>query len=116
MMMNWYELYYVAKVNRLESMITCSLNSSINWCEDGLRIVSWSYNMVASGKSESIEDVFRKYSHLNIDRRRKKQIRSICIGDVIVFDGVPWIVTGFGFSQIPDFLWKKVIDNAEKGK
>ena len=108
-----YEIYYVSKENRLESMMTCSLSGSMDWCENGLKIVSWAYNKVASGKADNINDVFKKYLVLNIDRRKKKQMRTICIGDVIVFDGTPWLVTGFGFSSIPDILWK-MITSTEK--
>lgn len=106
--MSAYELYYVNKGDRLESMMICSLCRDIDWCENGMRIVSWSYNKVAGGDAGSLGDVFKKYSTLNIDRRRKKQLRTICVGDVIVLDGQAWIVTAFGFSLVPDVLWKKV--------
>lgn len=106
--MTRYEIYYVAKENRLESMMVCALNSEIDWSENGLHIMSWTYNKVAGGKGRSLDSVLKKYSVLKIDRRKKKQMRSICIGDIIVFDGVPWIITGFGFSAVPDFLWNEI--------
>ena len=72
-----------------------------------MKFASWTYRNVARGESESISDVFRKFSVLNIDKRRKHQIRAMCLGDVILFDDEPWIVSGFGFTKIPMCLWAK---------
>lgn len=105
--MKKYEIYFIDKQNRLQSMLVCSLRRKIDWCEDGLKFVSWKYNFITSGNAENINDVFKKYSILNIDHRKKKQIRSINLGDIIVFDDTPWIVSAFGFSKIPDILWQK---------
>ena len=102
-------IYYADKASRIESMLVCSLRKSIDWCEEGLRIVTWKYNIVGRGKAESLNDVFRHYSILNIDRRRKKQTRTVNIGDIIVFDEEPWIVTAFGFLRIPDILAEKIL-------
>jgi len=41
---------------------------------------------------------------LNIDKRKKKQIRTINIGDIILFDGEAWIISAFGFMKIPNIL------------
>lgn len=107
--MNRYELYYVDRQYRLESMMVCSLKNEIDWCEDGLKAITWKYNMVACGKADSLEDVFKRHSALNIDKRRKKQIRTIGMGDVIVFNDEPWMVSAFGFSLVPHFLWEKIL-------
>ena len=106
--MSNYELYYIGKDSRIECMLVCSLKRRIDWAEDGLKLASWKYDRVAAGKADSINDVFKRHSTLNIDRRRKKQRRSANIGDVIVFDGVPWIVCAFGFTRVPDILWSKI--------
>ncbi len=103
-----YRAYYVADENRLEAMLVCSLNHRINWCEDGLKLVSWRYNLVDEGDAGDINEVFRKKTALQIDHRRKKQIRSMSLGDIIVFDEVPWIVGAFGFFRIPDILFEQV--------
>lgn len=107
--MKSYAVYYADDSNRIESMLICSLNRKIDWCEDGLRIVTWKYNIVARGQAESLNDVFRHYSMLSIDRRRKKQNRAINIGDIIVFDGEAWIVSAFGFLKIPELLASKIL-------
>ena len=107
--MKAYALYYVDDANRMESMLVCSLQRNIDWCENGLRIVSWKYNLVGRGSAESLNDVFRHYSVLNIDKRRKKQMRTINIGDIIVFDEEAWIVSAFGFLKIPELLSEKIL-------
>ena len=104
-----YTLYYVDGENRLECMLVCSLNHGIDWCENGLRIVSWRYNAVAKGRAETLDDVFRHYSVLRIDRRRNRQMRTVSIGDIIVFDGEPWIVSAFGFAKVPEILAKRIL-------
>jgi len=103
-----YSAYYVADENRLEAMLVCSLNHRIDWCEDGMKLVTWKYNLVDEGEADDINEVFRRKSELRIDRRRKRQVRSINLGDIIVFDGVPWIVGAFGFFRIPDILFEQV--------
>ena len=104
-----YAIYYVDDSNRIESMLICSLKRTIDWCEDGLRIVTWKYNMVGRGQADTLNAVFRHYSELNIDRRRKKQRRTVNIGDIIVFDGEAWIVSAFGFVRIPEILSRKIL-------
>ena len=104
-----YAIYYVDDSSRLECMLVCSLKKSIDWCEDGLRITSWKYNVVGHGQAESLNDVFRHYSVLSIDRRRKKQRRTVSIGDIIVFDNEAWIVSAFGFSRVPSILAEKIL-------
>ena len=105
--MKKYVVYYIDSKDRIECMLTCSLNSRINWCEEGLKMASWKYNVVDEGESESLNDIFRKYSTLNLDRRRKSHRRTINIGDAILFGDEPWIVTAFGFVRIPFVLWEK---------
>jgi len=107
--MKSYRLYYVDNANRMECMLTCSLNRSIDWCENGLKIVTWKYNMVGHGQAESLNAVFRHYSVLSIDKRKKRQMRTVNIGDIIVFDEEPWIVSAFGFIRVPDILAKKIL-------
>ncbi len=104
-----YAIYFVDTPNRLECMLICSLRKSIDWCEEGLRIVTWKYNMIGHGKAESLNDVFKHYSVLNIDKRRKKQTRTVNIGDIIVFDGDAWIVSAFGFLKVPAILASKIL-------
>lgn len=104
-----YAIYYVDEENRIECMLTCSLKNRIDWCEEGLKIVTWKYNLVARGKAENLNGIFRHYSELNIDKRRKKQIRTMNIGDIIKFDGEAWIVSAFGFVRIPDILVAKLL-------
>lgn len=104
-----YAIYYIDNSNRIECMLVCSLKKKIDWCEDGLRIATWKYNIVGRGKAESLNDVFGHYSVLNIDKRRKVQRRSASIGDIIVFDGEPWIVAAFGFNRVPDILAEKIL-------
>lgn len=110
--MKSYSVYYISKENRLDAMMACSMHSDIDWCEEGLKFASWTYMKVAGGESESLSDVFKRFSTLNIDRRRKNQIRAMCLGDVILFDDEPWIVSGFGFAKVPMCLWAKA--NIEK--
>lgn len=105
--MKKYELYYVDKSNRLECMLTCSLRKKIDWSEDGLKLVSWKYNLICKGEAKNLNDIFKKFSVLNIDKRKKKQIRTINIGDIIIFDGDVWIVSAFGFVKVPNILWNK---------
>lgn len=106
--MKKYELYYVDKSNRLQCMITCSFNRKIDWTQDGLKLVSWKYNLICKGQAEQLNDIFKKFSVLNIDKRKKKQIRTINIGDIILFDGEAWIISAFGFMKIPNILWNKI--------
>lgn len=106
-----YEIYYIDKSNRLEAMLLCSLKSKINWCEEGLKMVSWIYHKIEKGKDKSLKDIFKKYSILRYDKRRKKQFRTMNIGDVIIFDDKVWIVSSFGFTQIPEIIWERVIKN-----
>jgi hypothetical protein len=107
--MKTYSIYYVDDANRIESMLVCSLKKNIDWCEDGLRVVTWKYNIIGRGRAESLNDVFRHYSVLNIDRRRKKQLRTVNIGDIIVFDDDVWIVSAFGFLRVPSILAEKIL-------
>lgn len=107
--MKTYKIYYVDNANRIESMLVCSINKRIDWCEDGLRIVTWKYNMIGCGQAETLNDVFKHYSILNIDKRKKKQTRTVNIGDIIVFDEEPWIVSAFGFLKIPEILAEKIL-------
>ena len=104
-----YEIYYVDKDNRLEAMLLCSLKSKINWCEEGLKMVSWVYRKVEKGQEESLQNIFKKYSALRYDKRRKKQFRTINIGDVILFDDKLWIVSSFGFIKVPELIWERVV-------
>lgn len=103
-----YELFYIVGDKRLEAMLICSLARKIDWCEEGLKIVSWRYAKVSSGKAESLNEIFKKHSQLQIDKRRTKPLRTINIGDTIIFDGVAWIISSFGFIQIPEILFKKI--------
>lgn len=103
-----YEIYYVKKENRLEAMLLCSLKSKIDWCEEGLKFVSWNYEKIERGKAESLQSIFKKYSVLKYDKRRKNQFRTINMGDIILLDDTPWIISSFGFLRIPEILWKKV--------
>ena len=107
--MKTYSIYYVDDANRMESMLVCSLKKNIDWCEDGLRVVTWKYHIIGRGHAESLNDVFRHYSVLNIDRRRKKQLRTVNIGDIIVFDDEAWIVSAFGFLRVPSILAEKIL-------
>lgn len=103
-----YEVFYVDKSNRIEAMLVCSLKKNINWYEDGLKLVSWKYYKTHTGQAESLNKIFVLYSSLKIDKRRKqKAVRTINIGDVILFDGNPWIISSFGFVRIPQILWEK---------
>jgi len=103
-----YEVYFINKANRIECMLLCALKRHINWYESGLRIVSWKYKKVHSGASETINDVFNKHSRLEFDGRRKVQLRTIGIGDVIVFNGNPYIIGAFGFLEVPMLLWERI--------
>lgn len=103
-----YEIYYVDKKSRIECMLIFSLMKKIDWCEDGLKIVTWEYTKIAEGNADNLNQIFKKHSILNIDHRKKKQTRSINIGDIIFFDEEPWIISSFGFRKIPDILWKKI--------
>ena len=76
-----YELFYVDKSNRIECMLVCSLKKRIDWCEDGLKLASWKYELISKGKADNLNEIFKKHANLNIDHRRKKQIRTINIGD-----------------------------------
>lgn len=105
-----YELFYVDKSNRIECMLVCSLKKRIDWCEDGLKLASWKYELISKGKADNLNEIFKKHANLNIDHRRKKQIRTINIGDIIFFDGEAWIISAFGFVKVPQFLWKKVLN------
>lgn len=107
--MSEYIVYYIDSECRVECMLVCSLNTRIDWCEEGLKMASWKYNEVARGESDSLNDIFRRHSVLDIDRRRKQNRRAIGIGDVIVLGDQPWIVTAFGFARIPDILWDKMM-------
>lgn len=104
-----YEIYYIDKKNRLEAMLVCSLKSRINWYEEGLKMVSWSYHKIESGQSDSLKDIFKKYSVLRYDKRRKKQFRTMSIGDIIFFDDKVWIVSSFGFIKVPDIIWEHLL-------
>lgn len=106
--MTKYELYYICPENRVECMVICALNNKINWCEDGLRILSWEFKYIYSGEAESLNSIFKKHSKIIIDKRRKENIRSINIGDVILLDNTPWIISSFGFIRIPDILFEKL--------
>ena len=106
-----YELYYVDKANRIQCMLVCSLNNRINWVQDGLRMASWKYNLISSGEAESLQEIYKKHSILNIDKRKKIQQRTINIGDVVIFDETVWILSAFGFIKVPDFLWNKTMEN-----
>lgn len=107
--MKKYEIYYVNKENRIECMLIFSLMKKIDWCEQGLKIVDWKYNKITSGDAENLNQIFKKHSILNIDHRKKKQLRSINIGDIIFFDEEPYIISSFGFRRIPNILWEKII-------
>lgn len=111
-----YSVYYISPSDRIECMLVCSLNSSINWIEEGMKMATWTYNKVGEGEAGSVNDVFRKYSVLRIDRRRKHTMRSIGLGDIIVFSDTPWIVTAFGFVMVPDILWNKISSNLGKNE
>ena len=103
-----YEIFYIDKKNRFEAMLLCSLRSKIDWCEDGLKMVSWTYKRIESGNENSLKNIFKKYSVLRYDKRRKKQFRTMNIGDVIIFDDKIWIVSSFGFTQVPEIIWKRI--------
>jgi hypothetical protein len=102
-----YQLFYVDKQNRIECMLVCSLKQRINWIEDGLKLVSWKYNLISEGEAASLQEIYKKHSILNIDKRKKNQLRTINIGDIVVFDGRVWILSAFGFTIVPEVLWEK---------
>ncbi len=104
-----YETYFVDKKNRIECMLLCALKKHINWYESGLRIVSWNYKKTHSGNAENLNQAFNNHTRFEIDKRRKVQLRPIGIGDVIVFDGTPYIIGVFGFIQIPIILWNRIM-------
>lgn len=103
-----YEVYFISKANRIECMLLCALKRRIDWCESGLRIVSWKYKKVHNGVSETINDAFNRHSRLEFDGRRKIQLRTIGIGDIIVFNGNPYIIGAFGFLEVPMLLWERI--------
>lgn len=102
-----YELYYIDKSNRIECMLICSLKNRINWLEQGLKLVTWKYDLIFNGNAENLQEIYKKHSILNIDKRKKKQLRTINIGDIIKFNDDIWILTAFGFVKVPDILWEK---------
>ena len=89
-------------------MLLCSLKQHINWCEQGLKFVSWCFDKIESGNADNLNQIFKKYSTLSYDKRKKKQRRTISIGDIIILDDTSWIVSSFGFVRIPEILWNKV--------
>ena len=107
--MKRYEIYYVDDENRMECMLVCSLCNRIDWCEAGMRIATWKYNRIGCGQADTLNDVFRHYSTLSIDRRRRSQRRTASIGDIIVFDEESWIVSAFGFVKVPEILASKIL-------
>ena len=111
-----YSVYYIDPSDRIECMLVCSLNSHINWAEEGMKMATWSYNIVGKGEAENISEVFRKYSVLNIDRRKKHTMRSMGLGDIILFGDTPWIVTAFGFVRVPSILWSKISSDWEQNE
>lgn len=102
-----YEIYYIDRQFRIECMLACSLNGNIDWNEEGMQMASWKYNFICRGKGDDLDGIFRKHSELNFDRRRRVNHRSMNLGDVIVLDGEPWIVCAFGFSRVPQVLWRE---------
>lgn len=89
-------------------MLVCSLKKRINWIQSGLKLVSWKYNLICEGEAEKLQEIYKKHSILNIDKRKKEQLRTINIGDIVVFDQQAWILTAFGFAKVPDILWEKI--------
>ena len=104
-----YEVYFINKSNRIECMLVCTLKRNIDWYESGLRIVSWKYKKTHSGNAQSLNEIFNRHSRIEFDKRRKVQLRTIGIGDIILFNDIPYIVSAFGFVQVPDVLWERII-------
>jgi len=92
----------------------CSFRKKINWLEEGLGVASWNYNYVKPMESESLQDVFHKLKHIEIDKRRKSFNRSINLGDVICVGSESWLITSNGFEKIPDIIWQKIIINNKR--
>ena len=102
-----YELYYIDQKNRVQAMLICALKQRVNWCEEGLKFASWIFKSIEKGEAENLREIYKKHSILQYDRRRKNQLRTISVGDIIVFDGEPWMVSTFGFIKVPNILWEK---------
>lgn len=107
-MLQEYTVFYADDQSRLQAMMLCSFNDKIVWTQQGLGIVVVKYKCVGKLIDESISQVYKRLKVLNVDKRRKKFLRSIGMGDVICVADQSWIVTTQGFQKIPDYLWNKV--------
>lgn len=107
-MLQQFTVYFAEKETRMQSMLMCSFHERINWIETGLGIVALQYKKVGVMKANNLSEVFNKLKVLKYDKRKKENIRTISIGDVICVADQAWIITSSGFQKIPAYLWQKV--------
>lgn len=103
------KVYYINQKNRLESMMTISFKNRINWLEEGLSILSWSYSYISDTELEDLKDIysfFRKWKGNSNSKKNGRQ--QIALGDIIVNGDGCWIVVGTGFQKIPNALFEKI--------
>ena len=96
-MLQKFKVFYVDKSNRVEAIMLCSFKNRINWVENGLGIVTWSYNFSDEIEANSLSEVYNRLKKISFDKRRKINNRTIGFGDIICFEDEGWIVTSNGF-------------------
>lgn len=108
------DVYFIGREDFREAMVMCAFRRDINWLEEGMSILSWKYNKVATVKRADKNIV---YKHLRgwdgNARSRAAGHRSITTGDIVCSNGEPWLVTGGGWVRVPDIIWKRVIKTGE---
>lgn len=63
--------------------------------------------------SDVLEDIWKNHnSDFNLYRPRRKEIRSMCEGDVIVINGDVWMASRIGFVKLVGEFLPKVLDKS----
>ena len=102
-------IYYIEKPFFREAMMLLAFNKQIDWLEDGMSLMSWTYKKVASTTEVDPDKIYYKFKRWSGNKRAKKAgHRTISIGDIVELEDGVKIVTGTGWLKIPDVVWNKI--------
>jgi len=102
------QVFFVEKPYFKEAMMTFAFKDKVNWLEEGMSVASWKYRKVAEIDDLNIDSVYAKLRKWKGNVKSKTAgHRTIAIGDIVVVGKNVRIVTGRGWSVVPNVIWNK---------